>query len=227
LRWNFHTTNMRQTATFDLSNQTSLKNRLLAWANTHTISLYLDSNNYPHPHHTSWDCLVAVGLHDKIEAGASHAFSALRDFYDQKQDWLFGIFGYDLKNEVEKLRSDHPDHIGMPDLFFFQPQIVAGIRHNQLEIFALDRDPREVYETIIRAEDPVPDLEPPNRLHYTPRIPKPEFDFNVVIRSILYNATTHYLSFQVGGAIVYDSVPEQEHEECLVKAEAMRKALGE
>lgn len=56
--------------------------------------------------------------------------------------------------------------------------------------------------------------------------PKGDFDFNVVIRSILYNKNTGYVSAQVGGAIVYDSVPEQEYEECLVKAEAMFRALS-
>ncbi len=56
--------------------------------------------------------------------------------------------------------------------------------------------------------------------------PDGDFDFNVVIRSILYNADTKYLSFQVGGAIVYDSVPELEYEECLLKAKAMLEVLG-
>ena len=56
--------------------------------------------------------------------------------------------------------------------------------------------------------------------------PNGDFDFNVVIRSILYNAKDSYLSFQVGGAIVYDSVPEQEYEECLLKAKGLLKALG-
>lgn len=32
-------------------------------------------------------------------------------------------------------------------------------------------------------------------------------------------------SAQVGGAIVYDSEPEAEYEECLVKLSAMRSAL--
>jgi len=56
--------------------------------------------------------------------------------------------------------------------------------------------------------------------------PAGNFDFNVVIRSILYNAAARYVSVQVGGAIVFDSVPEQEYEECLLKAEAMMRALG-
>ncbi len=57
--------------------------------------------------------------------------------------------------------------------------------------------------------------------------PDGDFDFNVVIRSILYNAATRYVSAQVGGAIVYDSVPEEEYEECMVKAEAMMRALSQ
>lgn len=53
-----------------------------------------------------------------------------------------------------------------------------------------------------------------------------DFDFNVVIRSILYNASSEYVSVQVGGAIVFDSVPEDEYEECLLKLGAMLRALG-
>jgi para-aminobenzoate synthetase component 1 len=55
--------------------------------------------------------------------------------------------------------------------------------------------------------------------------PAGDFDFNVIIRSILYNATEKYLSFQTGSAITFYSDPEKEWEECLLKAEAMRAAL--
>ena len=56
--------------------------------------------------------------------------------------------------------------------------------------------------------------------------PEGNFDFNVVIRSILYNAENRYVSFSVGSAITSLSVPEKEYEECLLKAKAMRKVLG-
>lgn len=56
--------------------------------------------------------------------------------------------------------------------------------------------------------------------------PNGDFDFNVVIRSILFNSATHYLSYHVGGAIVYDSEPANEYAECMLKAAGMRKALG-
>ncbi|MCB9338035.1 MAG: anthranilate synthase component I family protein [Lewinellaceae bacterium] len=56
--------------------------------------------------------------------------------------------------------------------------------------------------------------------------PAQDFDFNVVIRSILYNQASGYLSVQVGGAIVYDSEPALEFEECLLKAKGMFKVLS-
>ncbi|MCB0510979.1 MAG: anthranilate synthase component I family protein [Bacteroidetes bacterium] len=55
--------------------------------------------------------------------------------------------------------------------------------------------------------------------------PKGNFDFNVVIRSILYNATRQYVSIQTGSAITIESDAEQEYEECLVKATALFEAL--
>ncbi|WP_276496014.1 anthranilate synthase component I family protein [Pontibacter litorisediminis] len=56
--------------------------------------------------------------------------------------------------------------------------------------------------------------------------PSGDCDFNVVIRSMQYNASSGYLSFMVGSAITYDSDPEREYEECLLKAKAMFKVLG-
>jgi len=55
--------------------------------------------------------------------------------------------------------------------------------------------------------------------------PNGDFDFNVVIRSILYNAENKYVSFSVGSAITALSDPEKEYEECLLKARAMREVL--
>lgn len=56
--------------------------------------------------------------------------------------------------------------------------------------------------------------------------PTGDFDFNVIIRSLLYDAQQQYLSCQVGGAIVYDSQPAAEYEECLLKAQTVLTALG-
>ena len=55
--------------------------------------------------------------------------------------------------------------------------------------------------------------------------PNGDFDFNVVIRAMLYDQQAKLLSFQVGGAIVADSNPEEEFQECLVKSAGIRQAL--
>ena len=55
--------------------------------------------------------------------------------------------------------------------------------------------------------------------------PNGNFDFNVVIRSILYDAEKKYLSFSVGSAVTAKSSPEKEYEECLLKAKAMQFVL--
>ena len=55
--------------------------------------------------------------------------------------------------------------------------------------------------------------------------PDNDFDFSVVIRTILYNAQKKYASFSVGSAITAKSDPHKEYEECLLKGYAMVKAL--
>jgi para-aminobenzoate synthetase component I len=57
--------------------------------------------------------------------------------------------------------------------------------------------------------------------------PEKDFDFNVVIRSLMYNEATGYLSFPAGSGITFYSEAEQEYEECLVKVGAIRSILEE
>ncbi len=55
--------------------------------------------------------------------------------------------------------------------------------------------------------------------------PNGDFDFNVLIRTILYNRALKRTSFMVGGAITLKSNIENEYQETLLKAEALKKAL--
>ena len=75
----------------------------------------------------------------------------------------------------------------------------------------------------------IEDLEETKRGLYSGSVgyftPNGDFDFNVIIRSILYNSTKKYISYSVGGAITSKSNPLKEYEECLIKAKAMREAL--
>jgi len=57
--------------------------------------------------------------------------------------------------------------------------------------------------------------------------PNGDFDFNVVIRSLLYNRKNKYLSCSVGGAITHLSSPEQEYDECIVKVKKILDGINE
>lgn len=56
--------------------------------------------------------------------------------------------------------------------------------------------------------------------------PDGDFDFNVVIRSILYNQLTHYVSVLAGSGITFYSNPQSEWEECKMKVSAMEQVLA-
>jgi para-aminobenzoate synthetase component 1 len=75
----------------------------------------------------------------------------------------------------------------------------------------------------------IEDLEDTKRGLYSGSVgyfkPNGDFDFNVIIRSILYNVSKKYISYSVGSAITSKSDPLKEYEECLIKAKAMRDVL--
>ena len=81
----------------------------------------------------------------------------------------------------------------------------------------------------VRAMKIIEELEDTKRGLYSGSVgyftPDGGFDFNVIIRSILYNQDKAYISYSVGGAITAGSDPDKEYIECLLKARAMREVL--
>ncbi len=55
--------------------------------------------------------------------------------------------------------------------------------------------------------------------------PQGDFDLNVVIRSMMYNSANRFLSWKAGSGITFYSEPQNEWEECLLKASAIKKVL--
>ena len=55
--------------------------------------------------------------------------------------------------------------------------------------------------------------------------PNLDFDFNVVIRSLLYNRARQYLAYFAGSGITFNSDPEKEYEECLLKVAAFERII--
>ena len=128
-----------------------LRDRVLRWAQApdHRNVAYLDSNRYPHRAYARYEVLVGVGSVEALRIGTGDAFPAWRAWYDRIQDWSFGHLAYDLKNEVERLTSTHPDGIGLPDLHFFRPRHVVYLQNGTWTLETFDADPERVWAQIL------------------------------------------------------------------------------
>jgi para-aminobenzoate synthetase component I len=132
--------------TFTVNNFTEFKIQMLNWTNRFNIFCLLDNQHYTFTP-ASFECMLAAGCKRNIELPAGNAFEQLQQFYGQKNCWLFGHLGYDLKNETEKLYSGNFDGIGFADMHFFEPEIVVQLNNHSVSFFC-DGDAGEIFNAI-------------------------------------------------------------------------------
>jgi para-aminobenzoate synthetase component 1 len=128
------------------------KQQLLSWSQQFREVVFLDSNTYPQEY-SSFDCMMAVDAFTSLKTDYHNAFEDLKQYQQTTKDWLFGYLSYDLKNDVEPLRSSNFDGLHFPDLFFFQPKKIFLLKGNELEIKYLlfcDDELEEDFEEIIQ-----------------------------------------------------------------------------
>jgi para-aminobenzoate synthetase component 1 len=126
-----------------ISSPKSFKQQLLLWGQQFREIIFLDSNDYPQQY-SSYDCILAVDAFTSIKTDYHNAFEDLKQYQQITKDWLFGYLSFDLKNDVEHLKSNNFDGLGFPDLFFFQPKKIFLLKGNQLEIQYLNMCDDEV-----------------------------------------------------------------------------------
>lgn len=134
---------------FEISDPVAFKVKMLNWINRFNIFCFLDSHHYEQAFH-SVDCIAAVSPSSEFSALAGNAFNGLREYAKPNDEWLFGFFSYDLKNETEQLTSNNLDGVQFPDLHFFRPQIVLELKDNKLSITS-PLDAQEIFTTISEA----------------------------------------------------------------------------
>ncbi len=120
---------------------------MLNWVKPFNIFCLLDNQQY-HFDEPAFECLLAVGCKNGLEANAGDAFGSLKNFCNrQKNDWIFGHLGYDLKNETESLLSGNADGIGFSDMYFFVPEIVIQL-NEKLVTISSDTDTDGIFADI-------------------------------------------------------------------------------
>ncbi|ABQ05165.1 anthranilate synthase component I family protein [Flavobacterium johnsoniae] len=116
-----------------ISNPFDFKQQLLSWSQQFREVVFLEGNGYPEQY-SSFDCILAVDAFTSIKTDFHNAFEDLKQYQQTTKDWLFGYLSYDLKNDIEDLKSNNFDGLEFPDLFFFQPKKVFLLKGNELEI---------------------------------------------------------------------------------------------
>jgi para-aminobenzoate synthetase component 1 len=111
------------------------KQKALQWAYSFDVFCCLDSNHFADKY-SKFDMLLAVGAKDEIISNAGSAFQDLKQFRIKHPGWITGFFTYDLKNEIEDLVSENPDHLQFPDLYFFAPEHLILIKNGEAEIIS-------------------------------------------------------------------------------------------
>ena len=169
-----------------------LKLQLLHWSKRYSTTVVLDSNDYAHQE-TDYDFILATDPFSIVQSQSHHSFKALQTHLHSHSDWLFGYLSYDLKNQLEDLQSQNPDHLDFPELFFFQPKRLWVIKDNRVEAHYLSPyQPNDDWEQIMSTSDQYADsIEKEISMQH--RIPKAD-----------YLAKTHALQQHIARGDIYE-----------------------
>lgn len=127
---------MRTKQTFELTDISSFKEKLLQWSQQFQEVIWLDSNEHTSSYKT-YEAVLAADAFTAIKTDTLSAFEKLYEYQSQTMDWIFGYLSYDLKNDVEDLDSKNSDGLHFPDLYFFQPKKLFFLKEGQLELHYL------------------------------------------------------------------------------------------
>ncbi|WP_452218737.1 aminodeoxychorismate synthase component I [Lacinutrix undariae] len=143
---------MRITAHHHIANVEQYKQKLLLWSQQFSEVVWLDSNNYTQSY-SSYDAVLAVDAITCIQTDHTDAFKQLKEYQSLTNDWIFGYLTYDLKNDVEPLKSQNFDGLQFPELCFFQPKKIFLIKDDTLEIRYLNMVDDEIASDLLAIEN--------------------------------------------------------------------------
>jgi len=123
---------------------------------------YFNPNNISYPF-DPFPNFLGLGKTQVIES-VENIFEKIENWHTKNSDWLIGYLGYDLKNQVEKLKSRNPDLIKAPDSIFYQPEHLIFWKEDKVEIHT-PGDPETLFKLLQSCKEStgartyLPDLE--------------------------------------------------------------------
>lgn len=141
-----------------------LKPKILSWAQQYDEIVWLDGNDFPSKEQC-FRAILAVESFTGLKTDTYNGFEKLQDYQTTTADWIFGYLSYDLKNDVENLKSNNSDGLDFPDLCFFQPKKIFLFFEDYVEVQYLnfvademDSDWKLILETVLKDENKKNDI---------------------------------------------------------------------
>jgi para-aminobenzoate synthetase component 1 len=141
---------VKKATTFAIDDFNSFRLKMLNWSKQFNIFCLLDNSGYLFDK-PAFECLLAVGSEERLQTKAGNSFEALKEFSSYHHDWLFGHFGYDLKNETNMLQSGNFEGVGFADMHFSVPQTVLQLTEQTFTIYS-EGDADTIFYTIASLE---------------------------------------------------------------------------
>ena len=119
---------MRKQLTFHITNPCRFKEQLLFWSKNFEYVSILDSHEVNQKENSkaeynTYELVAGIDALQIIEPKQDY-FYHLTNTIEKLNDWWFGYLGYDLKNEIEELKSENHDGLSFPEMNFFRPRWV-------------------------------------------------------------------------------------------------------
>ncbi|MBC8046715.1 MAG: anthranilate synthase component I family protein [Fimbriimonadaceae bacterium] len=134
---------------YQTENKEDFRNQLLTYTAQFNEFIFLDSCDNTVYGKNEFDFLLAAGNYKNIQCNAGNTFDALKEFINENNDWCFGYFGYDLKNEIEDINSNNKDEIGFEDMLFFIPEAIIICEDSEIKIGIIDNNADKIFSTIL------------------------------------------------------------------------------
>lgn len=110
---------------------------LLSWLNEHyEYIILLDSNEYTHDSYSRFSKRLAWGCKSnfKLRFGENLVLDDFAEFRNRAKFPVFGIFGYDVKNSFESLKSENLNSGDFPSVAFFEPEFIAEWKDSKWQL---------------------------------------------------------------------------------------------
>ena len=148
------------------------ESKALAWAQQFEQVCFLQSNGYQ-DEFSSIEATLAVEATYIFESD-TNTFEELEKFKTKHpKQWMFGFFGYDLKNQIEDLTTSFPNPLQFPNCYFFIPKTLIKFLKNSVEIDA--DSPEIIFNAILDFKSDIETRVPSSKLNIQHRFSKEEY----------------------------------------------------